>query len=143
MGTPPNWPTTSSFSPLPAKEAGPQQADPPAGNSGRASRARAACPLTAMTSDALIAAIRFTVATKIHNDPRCDANSLSRSKIGFGWLPAGLRASDGVPVFVDQAVEDRFEADPLCVDVGHGGAGSVTVAVGDVLCDAWCGLAVL
>ncbi len=41
--------------------------------------------------------------------------------------------SDGVRVLVDQAVEDRFSADPLRVDVGHGGAGSVTVAVGDAL----------
>jgi hypothetical protein len=38
-------------------------------------------------------------------------------------------------VFVDQAVEDRFSADLLCVDVGHGSAERVTVAVGDTLRD--------
>ncbi len=36
----------------------------------------------------------------------------------------------------DQAVENRFSADLLCVDAGHGGAGSATFAVGDALRDA-------
>ena len=39
-------------------------------------------------------------------------------------------------VLVDQAVEDRFSADLLCVDVGHGGAESVAFVVRDVLRDA-------
>jgi hypothetical protein len=47
-----------------------------------------------------------------------------------------FRASRGVRVFVDQAAQDRFSADLLCVDVGHGGAGSVRFVVGDVLGDA-------
>ena len=39
----------------------------------------------------------------------------------------------------DQAAQDRFSADLLCVDVGHGGAGSVMFAVGDALRDALVG----
>ena len=32
-------------------------------------------------------------------------------------------------VFVDQAAQDGFSADLLCLDAGHGGAGSVTSVV--------------
>jgi hypothetical protein len=32
--------------------------------------------------------------------------------------------------------------DPCAVEVGHGEAGGVTIPVGDMLSDAWCGLAV-
>ena len=39
-------------------------------------------------------------------------------------------------VLVDQAVHDGFSADLLCVDFGHGGAGSVTFVVRDALGDA-------
>jgi hypothetical protein len=48
-----------------------------------------------------------------------------------------------VRVFVDQAAQDGFSADLLCVDVGRGGAGSVRFVAGDALGDAWCGRAVL
>jgi hypothetical protein len=41
-----------------------------------------------------------------------------------------------VRVFVDQAVEDGFSADPLDIEVGHGGPGSVASGVGDALGDA-------
>jgi hypothetical protein len=34
-----------------------------------------------------------------------------------------FRALGGVHVFVDQAVEDGFSADLLCVEVGHGWRG--------------------
>jgi hypothetical protein len=47
-----------------------------------------------------------------------------------------FRESGDVRVFVDQAAQDGFSADLLCVDVGHGGAGSVRFVVGDVLGDA-------
>src|ERR1022692_4948962 len=53
------------------------------------------------------------------------------------WDSAGdlqvLRLSGGVRVLVDQAAQDGFSADLLCVDAGHRGAGSVRFAVGDVL----------
>ena len=39
-------------------------------------------------------------------------------------------------VFVDQASQDGFSADLLCVDVRHGGAESVTFVVGNALGDA-------
>ena len=39
-------------------------------------------------------------------------------------------------VFVDQAVEDRFSADLLYVDVSYGGAVRVTFVAGDALGDA-------
>jgi hypothetical protein len=49
-----------------------------------------------------------------------------------------------VRVFVDEAVEDRFPADLLCADVGHGGAGSDTFVVwGARWAMPWCGGAVL
>ena len=44
--------------------------------------------------------------------------------------------SGGAGVFVDQSAPDRFSADLLCADVGHGGAGSVRFVAGDVLSDA-------
>jgi len=44
-----------------------------------------------------------------------------------------LRASGGVGVLVDQAAQDGFSPDPLAVDVGHGGAGSVRFVVRDAL----------
>jgi hypothetical protein len=47
-----------------------------------------------------------------------------------------VRASGGVRVFVDQAVEDGFSADPLDIEVGHGSPGSVASGVGDALGDA-------
>jgi hypothetical protein len=47
-----------------------------------------------------------------------------------------VRASGGVRVFVDQAVEDGFSADPLDIEVGHGGPGSVASGAGDALGDA-------
>jgi hypothetical protein len=47
-----------------------------------------------------------------------------------------VRASGGVHVCIDQAVEDGFSADPLDVEVGHGGPGSVASGVGDALGDA-------
>jgi hypothetical protein len=47
-----------------------------------------------------------------------------------------FRASGGIRVFVDQAAQDGFSADLLYIDVGHGGAGSVTFIVGDALGDA-------
>jgi hypothetical protein len=40
-----------------------------------------------------------------------------------------------VRVLVDQAVEDRFSADVLRVDVSHGGADTVAFVVGNVLGD--------
>ena len=39
-------------------------------------------------------------------------------------------------IFVDQAVEDRFSADLLYVDVGQGDPGTIAFVVGDVLRDA-------
>jgi hypothetical protein len=47
-----------------------------------------------------------------------------------------LGGSGGVSVFVDQAAQDGSSVDPCGAGVGHGGAGDVTVAAGDVLCDA-------
>jgi hypothetical protein len=47
-----------------------------------------------------------------------------------------VQASGGVRVFVDQAVEDGFSADPHDIEVGHGGPGSVASGVGDALGDA-------
>jgi hypothetical protein len=44
-----------------------------------------------------------------------------------------------VRVLVDQAVEDGFPADLLCVDVRYGGAGTVAFVVGDVLREALVG----
>jgi hypothetical protein len=41
-----------------------------------------------------------------------------------------VHASRGARVFVDQAAQDGFSADLLCVDVGHGGGGSVRFVVG-------------
>jgi hypothetical protein len=41
-----------------------------------------------------------------------------------------FRVSGGIRVFVDQAAQDRFSVDLSCIDVGHGGAGSVTFIVG-------------
>jgi hypothetical protein len=46
-----------------------------------------------------------------------------------------FHVSGSVRVFVDQAVENRFSADLLCADIGHGGAGSGTFVVGDALGD--------
>ncbi len=51
---------------------------------------------------------------------------MSRSKQDSAGDMQVVRASGGVRVFVDQAVQDGFSADLLCVDVGHGGAGSAT-----------------
>jgi hypothetical protein len=39
-------------------------------------------------------------------------------------------------VFVDQAAQDRSSADPCGVEVDNGGAGGVTICVGDMLSDA-------
>ena len=50
--------------------------------------------------------------------------------------PAGSRGSGGVRVFVDQAAQDGSSVDSYGAGVGHGGPGDVTVAAGDVLCDA-------
>jgi len=47
-----------------------------------------------------------------------------------------LRVSGGVRVFVDQAVEDRFSADPFDAGVGCGNEGNMAFAVGDTLRDA-------
>jgi hypothetical protein len=52
-----------------------------------------------------------------------------------GDLPV-FRASGGKRVFVDQAAQDGVSADLSCVDVGHGGAESVTFIGGDALGDA-------
>src|ERR1019366_7585334 len=64
------------------------------------------------------------------------------------WCPAGpcparkwdsvgdlqvFRLSGGVRVLVDQAAQDGFSADLLCVDAGHRGAGSVRFVVGGAL----------
>jgi hypothetical protein len=46
-----------------------------------------------------------------------------------------FRPSCGACVLVDQAVEDRFSTDVLCVDVSHGGADTVAFVVGNVLRD--------
>jgi hypothetical protein len=45
-------------------------------------------------------------------------------------------ASGGVRVFVDQAVQDGFSADPLDIEVSHGGWGSVVSGIGDMLSNA-------
>src|ERR1039457_2646348 len=42
-------------------------------------------------------------------------------------------ASGGVRVLVDQAAQDGFSADLLCVDAGHRGAGCARFVVGDAL----------
>ena len=47
-----------------------------------------------------------------------------------------FRASCGVRVLVDQAVEDGFSADLPCVDVGYGRRVSVAFVVRDALGDA-------
>ena len=47
-----------------------------------------------------------------------------------------LGGSGGVRVFVDQAAQDGASVDPCGVEVGHGGAGRVTICVGDMLSDA-------
>jgi hypothetical protein len=41
-----------------------------------------------------------------------------------------------VRVFVDQAVQDGFSADPLDIEVSHGGWGSVVSGIGDMLGNA-------
>jgi hypothetical protein len=65
------------------------------------------------------------------------------NRIRLGDLQV-FRAPGGVRVFVDEAVEDRFPADLLCADVGHGGAGSDTFVVwGARWAMPWCGGAVL
>ena len=63
--------------------------------------------------------------------PRCPAR-----KHDWAGNLRFVRASGGVRVFVDQAVEDGFSADPLDIEVGHGGPGSVASGVGDALSDA-------
>src|ERR1022692_4459473 len=65
-----------------------------------------------------------------------DLPRVARSKIGFGWRPVVLRVTGGVHVFVDQAVEDGFSADPFDAGVGCGDEGSTAFAVGDTLRDA-------
>ena len=47
-----------------------------------------------------------------------------------------FRASRGVRVLVDQAVEDGFSADLLWVNVCHGRGVSVALVIGDALGDA-------
>ena len=47
-----------------------------------------------------------------------------------------VRASGGVRVFVDQAAQDGFSADPFGVEAGYGAAGTVEFVVGDALGDA-------
>jgi hypothetical protein len=65
------------------------------------------------------------------------------NRIRLGDLQV-FRASGGVRVLVDQAVGDRFPADLLCADVGHGGVGSDTFVVwGARWAMPWCGGAVL
>jgi len=54
-----------------------------------------------------------------------------------------VRASGGVRVFVDQAVEDGFSADLMCVGGCSGRGDSVGFAGGDALGDAMVGRAVL
>jgi hypothetical protein len=72
------------------------------------------------------------------------ALTVSRSKIGFrlGGLQV-FRSSGGVRVVVDQAVEDRFSADPLSVDFGHGGAGTPRSPPGTCCAMPWRGRAAL
>ena len=64
------------------------------------------------------------------------------NKVRHGDLQV-FHASGGVGVFVDQAAQDGFSADLLSVDIGHRGAGSAGLVVGDALRDARCGRAVL
>jgi hypothetical protein len=66
--------------------------------------------------------------------------------LGNTIRPGDLRILDGsggVRVFVDQAAQDGSSVDPCGIDFGHGGAWGVTICAGDVLGDAWCGLAML
>jgi hypothetical protein len=72
-----------------------------------------------------------------------EGRRLSRSKIGFGLWPAGLRPPGCVHLLVDQAVKNGFSADLPCVDFGHGGAGNAAFAPGTCCAMPWCGLAVL
>ena len=58
---------------------------------------------------------------------------LSRSKIGLAGDLQVFCVSGGVRVLVDQAAQDGFSADLLCVDAGRRGAGSVRFVVGDAL----------
>ena len=51
-------------------------------------------------------------------------------------VTCGSQESSGARIFIDQAVEDRPSVDPFGVKVGRGGAGRVTIVVGDVLRDA-------
>src|SRR6516165_3693453 len=53
----------------------------------------------------------------------------------IGQVTCSLLVSGGTRVFVDQSAQDRFSADLLCIDAGHGGAGSIRF-VGNVLGDA-------
>src|SRR6266516_4389087 len=50
--------------------------------------------------------------------------------------PSPPGESGGVIVFVDQAAQYGSPVDPCGAGVGHGGAGDVAVAAGDMLCDA-------
>jgi hypothetical protein len=47
-----------------------------------------------------------------------------------------FRPSGGMRVLDDQAAQHGFSADLMCVDAGHGGAGTVAFAIGDMLRDA-------
>jgi len=46
-----------------------------------------------------------------------------------------FRVSGGARVFVDQAAEDGFSADPVAVEVGHGDVAAAVFAIGDALGD--------
>ena len=58
--------------------------------------------------------------------------------VGLYWARI-IRRCRWPKISIRPAAQDRFSADLLCVDVGHGGAGSVMFAVGDALRDALVG----
>jgi len=82
---------------------------------------------------------------RIGERPLIAGLTLSRSKIGYGWLTCRSSVRQAACVYsLIRPLRDRFPADLLCADVGHGGAGSDTFVVwGARWAMPWCGGAVL
>ena len=63
-------------------------------------------------------------------------STLCRSKYDSGLRPVSFRRSGGSLVLVDQAVQDRFSADPAGVEVCRGAMEGVRIPVRGALVDA-------